>query len=253
MKKIVSFMFSLFLVAGVLFVDAAAEVNININVPLPPPLEFAGPPDVVVVPSGTVDVYLVPNTVGLYFYGGYWYRFYGGFWFRASLYSGPWITIRETIVPQPVVVIPPDYILGMPPGYHRIHYGDFHTHWRDWGRTRHWHNQTWYRDHSQHHWGSRDFHKPPVAHGGDIHKPGDRGPGSAGKGPGVKPGDRGPGDKGPGVKPGDRRLVAKGPRDKSPGGAGPKVETGLAPRGRGPGGGKPGGPEPKGDHPAKHE
>jgi len=119
----------------------------------PPPLQFAAPPDVVVVPSGAAEVYLVPNTVGLYFYGGPWYRFYGGYWFRASLDSGPWITIREAIVPAAVVVIPPNYILGLPPGYHRIHYGEFHTHWRDWGRTHYWNSQPWYRDHALHHWG----------------------------------------------------------------------------------------------------
>ena len=128
MKRIVLLMFSLFLVAGIPFVGAVAEVNINISVPPPPPppppLEFPGPPDVVVVPSGPNDVYLVPDMAGLYFYGGYWYRFNEGYWFRASLYSGPWITIRQSLVPRAVVVIPPDYVLSMPPGYHRIHYGE---------------------------------------------------------------------------------------------------------------------------------
>ena len=163
-------MVSLFFVFGISFVGAA-EVNINISVPPPPPLEFAGPPDVVVVPSETNDVYLVPDNVGLYFYGGYWYRFHGGYWFRASLYTGPWITIGESLVPPAVVVIPPDYILGLPPGYHRIHYGDFHSHWRNWGRNHYWNRHDWYRDHSRHHWGGRDFHRPPIGHrGGDVHR-----------------------------------------------------------------------------------
>jgi len=93
MKRIVWFMFSLFFVLGMPLVGAA-EVNINISVPPPPPLVFPAPPDVVVVPSETSDVYLVPNTAGLYFYGGHWYRFYGDHWFRASLYSGPWVTLK---------------------------------------------------------------------------------------------------------------------------------------------------------------
>ncbi len=169
MKQIVSLMVSLFFVVGMALVGEA-QVNVNVSVPPPPPLEFAAPPDVVVVPSGASDVYLVPNTVGLYFHGGYWYRFHRDHWFRASIYNGPWVTIREPLVPRVVVGIPPDYILGLPPGYHRIHYGDFHGHWRDWGRNHHWNNHAWYRDHSQHHWGGREFHRPPLAHrGGDVH------------------------------------------------------------------------------------
>ena len=128
----------------------------------PPPLQFAAPPDVVVVPSEQSDVYLVPGTVGLYFYGDSWYRFYGGYWFSASLYSGPWITIQEAIVPAAVVVIPPDYILHMPPGYYRIRYADFHSHWRDWGRTHYWNSQPWYRNHASNHWGGIAFNRTVV-------------------------------------------------------------------------------------------
>jgi hypothetical protein len=169
MKQIAFLIVSLFFVVGMALVGSA-EVNINISVPLPPPLVFPGPPDVVVVPSETSDVYLVQDTVGLYFYGGYWYRFYGDHWFRASLYNGPWITIRESLVPRVVWAIPPDYILGLPPGYHRIHYGDFHRNWRDWGHNHHWNKQAWYRDHSQHHWGGKEFHRPPPGHyGKDVH------------------------------------------------------------------------------------
>ncbi len=174
MKNIVLIMLCLFSVAGVPFIGTAADVSVNITVAAPPPITFATPPDVVVVPSGTTDVYMVPNTVGLYFYGGYWYRFHEGYWFRASLYSGPWKTIGVSLVPGDVVVIPPDYILSVPPGYHRIHYGDFHSHWRDWGRNHYWNNHAWYREHATHHWGGRDFHKPSGAHyGGNVHYGGD--------------------------------------------------------------------------------
>jgi hypothetical protein len=159
----------------------------------------------VVVPSGTAYVYLVPNTVGLYFYGGHWYRFHAGYWFRAPIYSGPWVTITQAVVPRPVWVIPPDYVLGMPPHYHRIHYNDFHHHWRDWGRTRHWHNQAWYKDHSRNHWGGREFHKPE-----------------------VHPDKRGPHDKGHGDRgPQDKRHVEKGPHDKGP--SGPKATPDKGP------------------------
>ena len=262
MNRIVLFMASLFLAVGMPFVGTAADVNITINVPPPPPLEFAGPPDVVVVPSGTSDVYLVPDMAGLYFYGGYWYRFHGGNWFRAPLYSGPWITVVETVVPAPIVVIPPDYILGLPPGYHRIHYGDFHSHWRDWGRTRYWHGHDWYRDHSTRHWGGREFHKLPPGHPGDRRpreKPRVKGSGGPyDKGPGVRGGGKGPYDKEAGVKGGDRGPYDKGPRvkgDRGPHGRGPGVKGGGGPYdkgpgvkggGAGPGGGSPGGPGPGG-------
>ncbi len=44
----------------------------------PPPVEFAEPPDVVGVPSGTSYVYMVPDTPGFYFYHGNWYRNHRG-------------------------------------------------------------------------------------------------------------------------------------------------------------------------------
>ncbi len=44
----------------------------------PPPVEFAEPPDVVAVPSGTSYVYKVPDTPRFYFYRGYWCRNHRG-------------------------------------------------------------------------------------------------------------------------------------------------------------------------------
>ena len=247
MKGIVWVIFSLLLVAGMPLVGMSADVNVNINVPppppppappeAPPPLEFAAPPDVVVVPSGTASVYLVPNTVGLYFYGGYWYRSYRGSWFRASVYNGPWGSVAATLVPRPVFVIPPDYVLGMPPGYHHIHYHEFHSHWRAWDRQHYWHNQPWYRDHSQHHWGDREFVRP-VRH--DEIRRADRGPHDKG---GKVVSDRktigGPHDKNSKVNAdrkavgADRGHVAGSPGGAGPAGGSPKAGTG----GHGPGSG----------------
>ncbi len=56
---------------------------------VPAPETPAGPPDVVVVPSGTSYVYMVPDTIGLYFYHGYWYLFHKRHWYRSTMYSGP--------------------------------------------------------------------------------------------------------------------------------------------------------------------
>ncbi len=125
--------------------EALAQVQVNINIATPPPLQFAGPPDVCVVPSAPGYVYMVPNYDGLYFYGGTWYRFYNGYWFRSPIYNGYWEYIPPSMVPQVVIVIPPEYIHYVPYGYYRIHYNDLHRHWRTWDEQRHWHNYDWYK------------------------------------------------------------------------------------------------------------
>ena len=123
----------------------AQGVNVDVNIGAPPPLVFAAPPDVVVVPSGQSYVYMVPDRIGVYFFGGFWYRYHNGYWFRAQLYSGPWGFVDARFVPAVVVGIPPEYPRFLPPGYYRVHYGDLHSHWRDWDQGRHWHGQEWYR------------------------------------------------------------------------------------------------------------
>ena len=163
MKQVLLVAVCLFFILGTAFVGSA-QVNVSISVPPPPPLAFPAPPDVVVVPSESTDVYLVPNTVGLYFFGGAWYRFHEDHWFRSGIYNGPWVYVDAPRIPRAVAAIPPDYILGVPPGYHRIHYGDFHSHWRDWGHNHYWGRQPWYREHAEHHWGGREFHRSVEAH-----------------------------------------------------------------------------------------
>jgi hypothetical protein len=221
-------------------IPTIAQVGINVSIGVPPPIAFSAPPDVVVVPSGPSYVYMVPGNAGLYFYGGYWYRFHGGYWFRAVSYSDPWVPVQVSLVPSYVVVIPPDYILNMPLGYHRIHYNDFHNHWSDWGRNRYWHNQGWYREHSRQHWAGQEFHRPPPGHSQGGRGPHNKGPaGVAGpqdKGPrgDVRPVDKSPkgkpvvagsnekghrGDTGPGVK-GGKYGEDKGTPGKEPGGKG---------------------------------
>ena len=172
MKRISSFMACLFFIVGMAAVGRA-QVSVSINVPPPPPLVFPAPPDVVVVPSEESDVYLVPNTVGLYFFNGVWYRFFENHWFTSTIYNGPWVFAQTSIIPAPVGVIPPDYILGLPPGYHRIHYGEFRGHWRDWGRNHYWGRRAWYREHAEHRWGGREFHSSTGFHHADVHHGGD--------------------------------------------------------------------------------
>ena len=154
-----------FLLAAIILpFTAGADVQVGISIGIPPPIVFPAPPELVVIPSGPSYIYMVPGTVGVYFYGGYWYRSYGGYWYRAVSYNDPWVPIEVGLVPAPVVVVPGDYILNMPPGYRRIPYYDFHRHWKDWERSRYWHNQKWFRDHSQRHWAGQAFHRPPQGH-----------------------------------------------------------------------------------------
>jgi len=110
----------------------------------PPPLQFAAPPDLYVVPSGASYVYMVPNYDGVYFYGGNWYRFYNGYWFQSNSYNGYWGYIEPSMVPQVIVVVPPEYVHYVPYGYYRIHYDDFYSNWRTWDHKRHWDHYDWY-------------------------------------------------------------------------------------------------------------
>ncbi len=115
----------------------------------PPPLAVQGPPDVVVVPSEQYPddyVYMVPNSVGVYVYEGFWYRNYNGNWFRSPAYNGVWASVGISILPPIILSIPLEYALFLPSGYHRIHYSDYHTHWREWENDRYWSHKNWYKE-----------------------------------------------------------------------------------------------------------
>lgn len=148
MKRIVLLLVCLFFVVGTPFIGEA-KVNVNIGVALPP-LAFAGPPEVVVVP-GAAYVYMVPDVVGLYFYHGFWYRTHEGRWYRSTLYGGPWTYIVRTRVPRVTVNVPPDYFIHFPAGYHRIPYRDLHRNWRVWDNRRHWNRYDWYKNEFREH------------------------------------------------------------------------------------------------------
>lgn len=237
MKKIL-FGTVFLLVVSILPITAMAQIQVGISIGVPPPITFSAPPELVVVPSGPSYVYMVPGTVGLYFFGGYWYRFHGGHWFRAVSYSDPWGPIDIGLVPAPIVVVPHDYILNMPPGYHRIHYNDFHRHWRTWERNHHWHNHRWYKDHSRRRWAGQEFHRPPLGHPG-YRRPGGSGPHGKPGGPGF---DRHPGKPG-GPGGGGPHPKVYGPQGKT-GGPGPQPKVVGGPGGGGPHrkAGGPGGP-----------
>jgi hypothetical protein len=122
-----------------------AEELIPEGDPTPPPPLAIQEPELVVVPSGEAQVYMVPNMVGVYFYGGYWYRHHHGVWFRTDVYNGAWVYVRPTYVPRFIIGIPPTYAFFLPRDYHRIHYREFHSNWRTWDRDRHWHRESWFQ------------------------------------------------------------------------------------------------------------
>ena len=153
MKKNIYRVLGLVAIFGALFSlgltkPASAGINVNIDIAIPPPYQFAGPPDVYVVPSGSSYVYMAPDYEGIYFYGGNWYRYYNERWFRSSHYNGDWGYIETSNVPQVIIVVPPEYIHYVPSGYYRIHYDDFHSNWQTWDQGRHWDSYDWYQHES---------------------------------------------------------------------------------------------------------
>jgi hypothetical protein len=126
----------------------------NVSIPVaPPPVPDSGSPatqgtatapDVVVVPSGTTYVYMVPTTTGLYFYNGYWFRNYEGYWFQTPTYGRSWVMVNPDMVPRSVVNVPPEYPRYLPSTYTRIHSNDLHQHWQDWDRTKEWNKHDWF-------------------------------------------------------------------------------------------------------------
>ena len=96
-----------------------------------PPQFSQREPDLVVVPSDQGYAYMVPGVEGVYSAQGVWYRQYGGIWYTSPVYNGVWSPVVVNSVPVVVVGIPPTYALYLPDGYTRIHYGEYHRHWRD--------------------------------------------------------------------------------------------------------------------------
>ena len=128
--------------------EASSGVHVNIDIAAPPIIQFAAPPDVYVVPSGSSYVYMAPDYDGVYFYGGSWYRFYNDQWFKASRYNGDWGYVEPSIVPPVIIALPPEYIHSVPSGYYRIPYNDFNSNWQSWDQGRHWDSYDWYKNES---------------------------------------------------------------------------------------------------------
>jgi len=130
-------------------VPSKAGVDVNISVGFPPPIVFAAPPEVVVIPE--TYVYAVPDVnVDLFFYNGWWWRPWQGRWYRSRNYNSGWGYYQSV----------PSFYSNIPSGwrndyrnrrwgghqwnYQRIPNQQLQRNWNTWERNRYWEKQqTW--------------------------------------------------------------------------------------------------------------
>ena len=130
-------------------IQTMAQVNISISFPLPPPIVFAAPPGVIVIPE--TYVYVVPEVQEeIFFYNGWWWRPWEGRWYRSRHYSSGWVYYQSV----------PSFYVGIPSGwrndyrdhrwgghqwnYQRIPHQQLQRNWSSWEKSRHWEKQnTW--------------------------------------------------------------------------------------------------------------
>lgn len=116
--------------------SARSEINVNIGINVPPAIVVKTPPSVAVIP-GTY-VYFAPDINDeVFFYGGWWWRPYNGRWYRAVEFGDPWVVIEIGRVPGVLLRVPRDY-RNLPPGHHKIPYGQMKKNWRQWEKERKW-------------------------------------------------------------------------------------------------------------------
>lgn len=129
---------------------AMAQIGINIHIGFPPPIPFAEPPAVIVLPD-TRDVYVVPSIdMDLFFWNGWWWRPWQGRWYRSRYYDRGWVVYRS--VPTFYYDVDPSWRThyrnrswrGHPWYYERIDQRRLQRQWQRWHNDRHWdRKQTW--------------------------------------------------------------------------------------------------------------
>ena len=130
-------------------IPTMARVDINVSIALPPPIVFAAPPELIVLPE--TYVYVVPDVdLDIFFYNGWWWRPWEGRWYRSRNYSSGWGYYRNV----------PSFYRGIPSGWRndyrehrwrghqwnhqRIPHQQVQRNWRGWEKSRHWEKQqTW--------------------------------------------------------------------------------------------------------------
>ena len=148
MKKL---FFGTLLLALVIAVSIPTMVraDVNVRIALPPPIVFAAPPALIVLPE--TYVYVVPDVEAeIFFYNGWWWRLWEGRWYRSRYYNSGWGYYRSI----------PSFYAGIPSGwrndyrdhrwrghqwnYQRIPHQQVQQNWRGWEKDRHWEKQqTW--------------------------------------------------------------------------------------------------------------
>jgi len=148
MKKL---LFGTMLLALVIVVPipTMAGVDIHVSIPLPPPIVFAAPPELIVIPE--TYAYVAPDIdVDLFFWNGWWWRLWEGRWYRSHYYNRGWGYYNNV----------PSFYFDVDPGwrgYYRDHnwYGHrwnyeripnqrLQQNWNKWHNDRHWERQgTW--------------------------------------------------------------------------------------------------------------
>ena len=131
-------------------IPTMARVDVNVSIALPPPIVFAAPPDVIVLPD-TNDVYVVPDIdVDMFFWNGWWWRLWEGRWYRSHYYNRGWGYYNNV----------PSFYFDVDPGwrgYYRDHnwYGHrwnyeripdrrLQKNWKSWHNNRRWERRgTW--------------------------------------------------------------------------------------------------------------
>lgn len=132
---------------------ADVHVGIHVGVPLPPPVVFAAPPRLVIVP-GAPRVYYAPDVAGNFFsYGDHYYRYDDGNWFVASAYDGPWGYVERRHVPHAILVVPHRYYHVAPRLVGGGHWDRGHGHYDYKHGNGHWKNKA-----GRHHGGGHGKH-----------------------------------------------------------------------------------------------
>ena len=98
-------------------VPGAAQINIGIHLGTPPPpsLIITAPPQLVVIPGGSVS-YAPAVPYNYFVYGGRYYVAHEGAWFVGPAYRGPWTFVAVEQVPRPLLQVPVAYY-QVPPGH----------------------------------------------------------------------------------------------------------------------------------------
>ena len=148
MKKL---FFGTLLLALVIVVPIPTMVraDVNVSIALPPPIVFAAPPALIVLPE--TYIYVVPDVdADIFFYGGWWWRPWEGHWYRSRYYNSGWGYYRS--VPSFYAETPSgwrnDYREhrwgGHQWNYQRIPHQQLQQNWSNWEKSRHWEKQqTW--------------------------------------------------------------------------------------------------------------